>query len=142
MGCSPYFAVTGTHPLLPFDIAEASYLLPPPSSILSSTDLIMCRAIALQKRHDHLTSLHSKVYKVRLDAAMCFEKEHSHTIQNFDFKLGDLVLLCNMAIEKALNCKMRLHYTGPLIVISHNKGGAYILTELDGSLFNHPMAAF
>ncbi|KAJ6618390.1 hypothetical protein B0H10DRAFT_1248119 [Mycena sp. CBHHK59/15] len=28
MGCSPYFAVTGTHPLLPLDISEATYLLP------------------------------------------------------------------------------------------------------------------
>jgi hypothetical protein len=40
MGCSPYFAVTGTHPLLPFDITEALYLLPPPDSILSTMDLI------------------------------------------------------------------------------------------------------
>jgi hypothetical protein len=29
MGCSPYFAATGTHPLLPLDIVKASYLLPP-----------------------------------------------------------------------------------------------------------------
>ncbi len=28
MGVSPYFAVTGTHPILPFDIAEATYLMP------------------------------------------------------------------------------------------------------------------
>jgi len=40
MGCSPYFTVTGIHPLLPFNIAKASYLLPPPNSILSTTDLI------------------------------------------------------------------------------------------------------
>jgi hypothetical protein len=40
MGCSPYFAVTGAHPILPFDIAEATYLQPPPTSIMSTTDLI------------------------------------------------------------------------------------------------------
>ncbi|KAF9543844.1 hypothetical protein CPC08DRAFT_615069, partial [Agrocybe pediades] len=40
MGCSPYFGLTGTHPLLPFDIAEANYLLPPPSEVLSTTDLM------------------------------------------------------------------------------------------------------
>jgi hypothetical protein len=40
MGCSPYYATTGTHPLIPLDISEASYLLPPPSSMLSTTDLL------------------------------------------------------------------------------------------------------
>ena len=42
MGCLPYFTVTGTHPLLPFDIIEVNYLLPLPDSLLSTTDLIAC----------------------------------------------------------------------------------------------------
>ena len=50
MGCAPYYAVTGTHPLLLFDILEANYLLPPPDSLLASTDLIARHAMALQKR--------------------------------------------------------------------------------------------
>jgi hypothetical protein len=54
MECSPYFAATGTHPLLPFDIVEANYLGPPPESLLSTTDLIARRAIALQKRQEDL----------------------------------------------------------------------------------------
>ena len=142
MGCSPYFATTGAHPLLPFDIAEANYLLPPPDSILSSTDLITRRAIALQKRRTQLSQLHDKVHSARLAAAKRFEKEHSVTMKDFDFKLGDLVLVRNTAIEKALNRKMRARYLGPLIVISRNKGGAYIISELDGSLFDRPIAAF
>src|SRR6266545_8179003 len=47
-----------------------------------------------------------------------------------------------MAIEKALNKKMQPRYTGLLIVILHNKGTAYILTELDGSLLDRPIAVF
>ena len=35
MGCSPYFVVTGTEPLMPFDIVEATYLLDPPDKVLS-----------------------------------------------------------------------------------------------------------
>ena len=40
MGCSPYFSATGTHPILPIDIAETNYLLPPPDAPLTSMDLI------------------------------------------------------------------------------------------------------
>ena len=82
MGCSPYFATTGAHPLLPFDIAEANYLLPPPDSVLSTTDLITRRAIALQKRRTQMVQLHDKVYSARLFAARRFEKEHSASIQD------------------------------------------------------------
>lgn len=142
MGCSPYFATTGTHPLLPFDIAEANYLLPPPQSPLSTTELIVWRAIALQKRREHLAELHNKVHLARLKAAVGFEKEHSHTIHDYDFKMGDLVLVRNTAIKKALNRKMRARYLGPLNVIGRNKGGAYIIAELDGAVFDQPIAAF
>ena len=142
MGCSPYFVMTGTHPLLPFDIAEANYLLLPPDSPLSTTDLIAQQAIALQKRREHLTELHRKVHTVRLKAAIQFEKDHAHTICDYNFKSSDLILIRNTAIKKALNRKMRAHYLGPLIVISRNKGGAYIITELNGSVFDRPVAAF
>ena len=142
MGCSPYYAATGTYPLIPLDISEATYLQPPPSSILSTTDLIVRRSIDLQKRQADLDILHSKVYKARLEAAIRFEKAHARTIRDFDFKRGDLVLVRNTAIEKSLNRKMRARYNGPLIVVSRNYAGAYIICELDGTVFHAPIAAF
>ena len=64
------------------------------------------------------------------------------TICDFDFKHSDLVLIRNTAIEKALNCKMRARYLGPLVVLARNKGGTYIICELNGSVFDRPVAAF
>jgi hypothetical protein len=142
MGCSLYFAVTGTHPLLPFDIIEANYLLPPPDSLLSTTDLIARRAIALQKRQEDLARLKECVHAARNRAAIRFEQDHSATVRNFDFSCGDLVLVHNTAIEKALNRKMRPRYFGPMIVLARNMGGAYILCDLDGTLLHAPVAAF
>ncbi|EIM84037.1 uncharacterized protein STEHIDRAFT_28021, partial [Stereum hirsutum FP-91666 SS1] len=141
MGCSPYCAVTGTEPILPLDITEASYLLPPPPGVLSTTELIVFRAIALQKRRAHLTALRSRVYSARVEAALCFEREHAHTIRDFDFQPGSLVLMRNTAIEKSLSRKMRPRYTGPRVVLARNRGGAYIVAELDGAVLHRPMAS-
>ena len=77
-----------------------------------------------------------------IKAAICFEQEHISTITNYNFKLRDLVLIQNTAIEKSLNRKMCTRYIGPLIVISHNRGGAYIISELNGSVFDHLIATF
>ena len=37
---------------------------------------------------------------------------------------------------------MRPRYIGPLVIIGRNKGGAYIICELNGSVFDRPVAAF
>jgi len=142
MGCSPYFATTGMQPLLPFNITEANYLLPAPETILSTTKMITRRAITLQKRWYQLAQLHDKVHSAHLKAAAHFEYKHAHTICDFNFKLGDLVLVRNTAIKKVLNRKMGPCYLGPFIVLARNRGGAYIIFELDGSVFDHPFAAF
>ena len=78
----------------------------------------------------------------RLQAAVRFERDHAVTIRDFNFQRGDLVLVRNTAIEKSLNRKMRARYIGPLVIISQNRGGAYIICELNGSVFDRPVAAF
>jgi hypothetical protein len=114
MGCSPYFAVTGTHPILPLDIAEATYLLPPPTAIMSTTDLIAMRAIALQKRHSHLSALHSRVMSARLQAAVRFERDHMATIRDFDFKKAILFLFAIPQSRNRSTAKCALVILDPL----------------------------
>jgi hypothetical protein len=124
------------------DILEATYLLPPPDSNLTTTELIARRATELQKRQEHVSALRNQVFEARNRAAKVFERDHSAVIKDFDFQHGALVLVRNTAIEKSLNRKMRPRYTGPYVVIARNRGGAYIISELDGSVFDRPVAAF
>jgi hypothetical protein len=142
MGCSPYFAITGAHPILPFDIAEATYLQPPPTSIMLTTDLVSHCAIALQKRSADVNNLYSRVYQARLKAARRFEQDHLHTLKDFDFQRGSLVLMRNTQIEKSLNKKMRARYIGPLIVVSCNYGGAYIPATVPSSIALLPHSVY
>jgi hypothetical protein len=106
------------------------------------TDLIAQRAIVLQKRLIDIEKLSSKVYQARLKAARQFEQKYLHTLKNFNFNQGRLVLMRNTQIKKSLNRKMCPRYLGPLIVISRDLGGAYILSELDGTVLHQPIATF
>ncbi|KNZ71647.1 hypothetical protein J132_07878 [Termitomyces sp. J132] len=143
MGCSPYFATTGTHPLLPANIVEVTYLQLLPNSLLLTTDLIACQAIDLQCHQEDLNRLHSHILSTCCLAAICFETEHATMICDYNFKAGDLILLMrNTRIKVTHNKKMKPHYLGPLVVISRNHGGAYIICELDGSILHRPIAAF
>ncbi|KNZ81965.1 hypothetical protein J132_09286 [Termitomyces sp. J132] len=141
-GLLPYFATTSTHPLLPANIIEATYLQPPPNLLLSTTDLIAHQAIDLQCCQEDLNCLHSHVLSAHCLAAIHFKTEHATMICNYNFKAGNLVLMRNTRIKVMHNKKMKPCYLGPLVVISCNCGGAYIICELDGSVLHCPIAVF
>jgi hypothetical protein len=142
MGYSPYFATHSLHPILPFNIDKATYLLPPPDKILTTEDLIVRRACQLQRRLTNIEDLRKKVHQARLENMHCFALKHPTKIKNYKFTTSDLVLVRNTAIEKSLDRKMRLQCLGPYIVISCNTGGAYILADLDGTVLKNTISAF
>lgn len=63
IGASPYFLAHGIHPILPIDIVEATYLLPPPNAVLSTTDLLARRSREFQKRLEDLEDMRLRVYQ-------------------------------------------------------------------------------
>ncbi|OJT06660.1 Transposon Tf2-1 polyprotein [Trametes pubescens] len=142
LGCSPFFAATGSHPLLPFDIVKATYLAPPPNAMPSTADLIASRARALARRAEDVDRLHTRVYNARVHAAHQLELKHPRSIRDFNFARGDLVLMRNKAIESALNRKMRPRYLGPYVILARNCSTAYIVCELNGAVLDRPIAAF
>src|SRR5882724_2319448 len=139
---SPYFMAHGVEVVLPLDIVEATYLLPPLDVPTTTKDLIAHHAQQLQKRPEDLCEMLASVLKARKQLAAQFVKCFSSTILEYDFEVGSLVLVYNSCIEKELNHKTKPHFLGPMVVVHHTKGGAYILVQLNGAISRLQYAAF
>ena len=141
-GFSPYRIAHGVEPLFPFDLAEATYLVPSLDAPLTTAELLGIRARQLQKRKEDLESIAGRVLESRRESARQFTEAHQHKIVDFDFKPGSLVLVRNSTVEMELNRKTKPRFLGPMVVVRRNRGGAYILAELDGAVSKLAYAAF
>lgn len=142
IGCSPYFMVTGAHPILPLDIEEATWLVEYPGRILTDSELIGLRAQALAKHIQHVQAMKARVDHNKRVSVRKYERYNENVIKNYDFQPGNLVLVRHTEVEKALNSKMQIRYMGPMVVIRRTKGGAYLIAEMNGAMFQDRIAAF
>jgi hypothetical protein len=142
LGCSPFFMVTGAHPILPLDIQEATWLVEFPDRQLSTAELIGFRARALAKHREHVSEMRQKISRQKMEWLLRYERDHKHTIKDLVFKAGDLVLVRNTEIESSLDKKMKARYSGPMIVVWRSNQGNYVLAELDGTVSQQRIAGF
>ena len=140
-GFSPFYMLHGVHPVLPFDLAEASFLVTFHNG-MSATDLIAARIRQLQKRPKDLEAAAETLRRNRMKDKEAFEKRFHTRLVHDQYTPGTLVLIRNSAIEKEMDRKSKPRYNGPYEVYRRTQNGSYVLKELSGETLRHSIAAF
>jgi len=100
----PYFMVHSIEPLFPFNLAEATFLVPTPKTDPTfRSDLISWRAWQLQKHVKDIDNIWERVLLSWFASIKQFKVQFKNQIQDHDFQPGSLVLVQNTQVEKELN---------------------------------------
>lgn len=142
MGCSPYFAVCGAHPVLPLDVAEATWMAEYPDRIISTDELVGLRARALAKHVVHVEEMRARMATIKEKSAKEYSEKYKHVIKDYSFGPGDVVLVRNTVEEGSLSGRNRDRWWGPLVVVRRTKGGAYIVCEFNGAVWQKKIGRF
>ena len=142
MGCSPYFAVCGAHPVLSLDVAEATWMAEYPDKLISTSELVGLRARALAKHITHIEEMRERMAAIKEKSAKGYSEKYKHVIKDYLFEPGDVVLVRNTVDEGSLSGRNRDRWWGPVIVVRRTKGGAYIVCEFNGAVWQKKIGRF
>jgi hypothetical protein len=141
-GFSPYQLLHATNPMLPLDIAEATFLVEEFRSGLDTSELLLLRARQIAKHPEDVQRAAETLRKARFASKKQFEQRFIKRLTREKYEPGELVILRNTPVELSLDRKSEPRYLGPYEVAKRTIKGNYKLKELDGTLLQHTYAAF
>ena len=143
-GYSPYYLLHGVHPLLPGDLADATFLVRDFKPGMTQDELVQARARQLLRLPEDVAKARKILQKSRFRSKEAYEKKFAHRLRKESFQTGDLVLVRNNRIENSVSIKRKTadRYMGPYRVVKQTQGGSYILEEMDSSKLAEHVAAY
>lgn len=142
-GYSPYYLLHGTHPLLPFDLTESTFLVEGFRAGLSTSELLALRIKQLYRHPSDVQAAGDTLKQARFRSKKQFERRFHHKLQKKSYNKGDLVLIRNSRLEATVSkFKTEPRYLGPYQVVERTTRGNYTLQELDGTLHAEKYAGF
>lgn len=134
--------VTSTNPILPLDIKEVTWLVKPPTGLMTDEALIGFCAQALAKHKIHIDKMQKCIDMQKYEQLVKYEQDNTSVIKDYHFNPGSLVLVQNTSVESSLDKKLKSRYTRPMIVIRCTCGGSYIVAEMNGAVLQSKIAMF
>jgi len=141
-GFSAYYLLHGVHPVLPFDLAESTFLSQSYRTGMSSADLLALRIRQLSRHEEDIAVAAENLRNARFRSKEQFERRYHKRLVQGEYNSGQLVLVRNLRIELEHGRKTKPRYLGPYEVVRKTKGGSYILKEMDGTNMRQGFAAF
>jgi hypothetical protein len=86
--------------------------------------------------------MREKMAAIKVKGAEDFAEKYKNVIKDYEFGPGDVVLVRNTVDEGSLSGRNRDRWWGPLIVVRRTKGGAYIVCEFNGAVWQKKIGKF
>ena len=140
-GLSPYYLLYGIHPLMPGDLAGATFMVNKYKPGMTTAELIKARAQQLLRLLEDTDKAKKILQQLRFHSKEAFEKKYTR-IRKEAYEPDELVLIRNNPIENSVSIEKKTanHYVGPYRIICQTQGRSYVLAEMDGSTLWHHVA--
>ena len=136
-GYSPYGLYFGQSAILPVDLELETYLGTDWTKIQSTEELLVARTEQLERREEVIQTAYRKMKEAR---AKALEPQNIKKSIRKPLEPGSLVLAYNRSLDSQWGKLFANRWNGPYQIEAQEKGGSYVLKELDGPILKRRFA--